>query len=124
MITPHMWRVIERNEPRVHDFFLGMGCVASTAAISNIVQAPIMPVKVKGFKWEMGWVVVGTAFFGAPDFGQNLDWPRGSTGVQRYGCIPRSAANNLGEIPQKLGAPNPLFRRVLLGRGHIGTRPC
>ena len=36
-------------------------------------------------------------------------WPRGSTGVQRYGCIPRSAANNLGQIPQKLGAPNPLF---------------
>ena len=28
---------------------------------------------------------------------------------QRYGCIPRSAANNLGQIPQKLGAPNPLF---------------
>ena len=35
--------------------------------------------------------------------------PRGSTGVQRYGCIPRSAANNLGEIPKKLGAPNLLF---------------
>ena len=39
----------------------------------------------------------------------NLNWSRGSTGVQRYGCIPRSAANNLGQIPQKLGAPNPLF---------------
>ena len=38
-----------------------------------------------------------------------LPWPRGSTGAQRYGCIPRSAANNLGEIPQNLGAPNPLF---------------
>ena len=37
------------------------------------------------------------------------NWQRGSTGVQRYGCIPRSAANNLGQIPQKLGAPNPLF---------------
>ena len=38
-----------------------------------------------------------------------VSWPRGSTGVQRYGCIPQSAANNLGEFPQKLGAPNPLF---------------
>ena len=54
-----------------------------------------------------------------------FSWPRGSTGVQRYGCIPRSAANNLGEIPQKLGAPNPLFRRVFfLGRERFGTRPC
>ena len=50
-------------------------------------------------------------------------WPRGSTGVERYGCIPRSAANNLGEIPQKMGAPNPLFSRVLLGRAHFGIRP-
>ena len=39
----------------------------------------------------------------------NFNWPRGSTGVQRYGCIPRSAANNLGEIPKNLGAPNLLF---------------
>ena len=53
-----------------------------------------------------------------------LHWPRGSTGVQRYGCIPRSAANNLGELPQKLRAPNPLFSRLLLGREHFGTRPC
>ena len=36
-------------------------------------------------------------------------WQRGSTGVERYGCIQRSAANNLGEIPQKMGALNPLF---------------
>ena len=36
-------------------------------------------------------------------------WQQGSTGVERYGCIPRSAANNLGEIPQKMGAPNPLL---------------
>ena len=46
-----------------------------------------------------------------------LFWPRGSTGVQRYGCIPRSAANNLGEIPQNLGALNPLFWRVFGGEG-------
>ena len=31
-----------------------------------------------------------------------LCWPR-------YGCIPRSGANNLGEISLKLGAPNPWF---------------
>ena len=42
-------------------------------------------------------------------FSTNRNWPRGSTGVQRYGCIPQSVANNLGEIPQKMGAPNPLF---------------
>ena len=54
----------------------------------------------------------------------NKCWPRGSTGVQRYGCIPRSAANNSGEIPQKLGALNPLFWRIFLGREHIVTRPC
>ena len=50
-------------------------------------------------------------------------WPWGSTGVQRYGCIPRSAANNLGEIPKKLGAPNLLFSRVLGWREGFGTRP-
>ena len=54
----------------------------------------------------------------------HISWWRGSTGVQRYGCIPQSAANNLGEFPQKLGAPNPLFWRVFLGREHLGTRPC
>ena len=53
-----------------------------------------------------------------------ITWPQGSTGVQRYGCIPRSAANNLGEIPQKLGAPNPLFWRGFGGRERFGTRPC
>ena len=36
-------------------------------------------------------------------------WSQGSTGVQMYGCIPRSAANSLGEIPKTLGAPNLLF---------------
>ena len=38
---------------------------------------------------------------------QGKNWPRGSTGVQRYGCIPRSAANNFGEIPKKIGSPKP-----------------
>ena len=36
------------------------------------------------------------------------NWRRGSTGVQRYGCIPCSAANNLGEIPKKFGSSKSL----------------
>ena len=40
---------------------------------------------------------------------------RGSTGVERCGCIPQSAANNLGEIPQKMGAPIPLFLKSFSG---------
>ena len=39
-----------------------------------------------------------------PEIARNFAWPRGSTGVQRYGGILRSAANNLGEIPQKIGS--------------------
>ena len=36
-----------------------------------------------------------------PDkFKDTKSWRRGSTGVKRHGCIPWSAANNLGEIPQ------------------------
>ena len=31
-----------------------------------------------------------------------------STGVQRYGCIPRSAANNLGEVPKNFGSSKSL----------------
>ena len=46
-------------------------------------------------------------------------WPRGSTGVERYGCIPRSAGKKLGlklgEIPQETGAPNPLFSKFFRG---------
>ena len=50
---------------------------------------------------------------------RRLSWPLGSTGVDRYRCISRSAATNLGKIP-----PNPLFYRVFLGREHFGTCPC
>ena len=51
-------------------------------------------------------------------------WPRGSTGVERYGCIPRSGANNLGEIPQKMGAPNPLFKEFFFWGGNtLGLVP-
>ena len=47
--------------------------------------------------------------FRTPDLGfGDVTWPRGSTGVQRYGCILRSAANNLGQIPRKMGAPKSL----------------
>ena len=41
-------------------------------------------------------------------------WPRGSTGVQRYGCILRSAANNLGEISSKS-----LLLKSLSGEGTL-----
>ena len=56
---------------------------------------------------------------------RNYTWTRGSTGVQRYGCIPRSARRTAWErSPQKLGAPNLLFWRVLGWRERFGTRPC
>jgi len=35
---PKVWESVEDSEMRVHDFFLGMGAIASTAAISNIVR--------------------------------------------------------------------------------------
>mmetsp|Transcript_107451 Transcript_107451/g.186029 ORF Transcript_107451/g.186029 Transcript_107451/m.186029 type:complete len:256 (+) Transcript_107451:2-769(+) len=35
---PHVWSAMKDSELRVHDFFLGMGFVASTAAISNIIR--------------------------------------------------------------------------------------
>ena len=62
-------------------------------------------------------------------------WPRGSTGVQRYGCIPRSAANNLGEIPKKNGRSKSLVLKSfwveitfwdssLQSPSHFGIRLC
>ena len=53
-----------------------------------------------------------------------LYWPRGSTGVQRYGCIPQSAANNLEEIPQKLGLQTPCFEEFLGGGNVLGLVPA
>ena len=39
-----------------------------------------------------------------------IDWPWGSPGAERYGCILQSAAHNLGEIPsKKKEALNSLF---------------
>ena len=67
-------------------------------------------------------------FFVGRNFGSNaggrrsisLNWSRESAGVARYGCIPQSAANNLGEIPLKIGAPDPSARRVMLERNTLG----
>ena len=55
---------------------------------------------------------------------QNKSWPRGSTGVKRYGCIPRSAANKLGRIPKILGAQNPYFKEFLWGGNTLGLVPA
>ena len=53
------------------------------------------------------------------------NWPRGSTGVERYGFIPRSAANNLGKIPQKMGARNPFILKSLCWGGNtLGLVPA
>ena len=46
----------------------------------------------------------------------------GSTGVERYWCIPRSAANNLGEIPQKWELEIPCFKGGFPGEEDFGTR--
>ena len=88
----------------------GVGCHSRDAVAACVAIACTM-------YYEVTTQIIWKQFF-------YVTWPRGSTGVQRYGCIPRSAANTLGEIPQKLGAPNPLFSRVFLGKEHFGTRPC
>ena len=44
-------------------------------------------------------------------------------GVERYGCILRSVANNLGEIPRKIEARHPLFSRVFWGANTWGLVP-
>lgn len=36
--APSIWEAVKDSELRMHDFFLGMGAVASTAAISNIIR--------------------------------------------------------------------------------------
>merc|ERR1740129_1994194 len=36
--APKIWKAVVDSEMRVHDFFLGMGAVVSTAAISNIIR--------------------------------------------------------------------------------------
>ena len=53
---------------------------------------------------------------------KGITWPLEGTGVERYGCIPQSAANNLGEIPQRMGAPNP-FEEFFWGGNTLGLVP-
>ena len=54
----------------------------------------------------------------------NKVWPRGSTGVQRYGCIPQSAANSLGEIPQNWELQIPCFEQFFWGANTFGLVPA
>ena len=51
-------------------------------------------------------------------------WPRGSMGVKRYGCIPRSAANNLGEIPKNWELQISWFEEFLGGENVLGLVPA
>ena len=53
----------------------------------------------------------------------DLTWSWREHGCRKYGCIPRSAGNNLGEIPQQLGAANPLFQKFFRETTHFGTCP-
>ena len=53
----------------------------------------------------------------------NSLWRRGSTGVDRYGCILRSAKNNLGEIPQKWEFQIPKFKEFFWGANTLGLVP-
>ena len=57
--------------------------------------------------------------FPYPLFRHVDSWLRGSTGVQRYGCIRRSGDNNLREIPQRLGAPKFLVLTSSSGEGTL-----
>ena len=51
-------------------------------------------------------------------------WRRGGiTGVERYRCILRSAANNLGEIPQNMGAQILWFKEFFWRRNTLGLVP-
>ena len=72
------------------------------------------------FSVEFSTKIIPKSAEKCPISGRRKIRPRGSTGVERYGRIPRSAANNLGEIFWKMGAPNPLFYTVSLRREHRG----
>ena len=45
----------------------------------------------------------------------NFGHGEGSTGVQRYGCILPSAANNFGEIPENWKFQMPCFKELFWG---------
>ena len=61
--------------------------------------------------------VVGRGAGAGDGWGRFLFWPWGSTGVERCGCIPRSVANNLGEIPQKWELQMPYFEQFFFSSG-------
>ena len=50
---------------------------------------------------------------------QEMLWSRGSTGVQRYGCIPRSAVNNFGTDPSNIGSSKSLVLKSFSGEGTL-----
>ena len=48
-----------------------------------------------------------------------MKWERGSGGGQRYRCIPRSAANNLGKIPLKNESSKSLVLKTFSGESTV-----
>ena len=98
---PHISQIVERIHFGAYTWFSCIRTLANTGKYS----------------WRIIYVLVSCQ-------GVFSSWPRGSAGVQRYGCILRTAANHLGEIPQKLGAPDPLFWRVFLGGNTLGLVPA
>ena len=54
-----------------------------------------------------------------PNYNSNNSWSR----VQRYGCIPRSPANYLGEIPQIWELQIPYFEEFFWGGNTLGLVP-
>ena len=64
-------------------------------------------------------VLVSSLLMFTDKFHSNFDmltgfiaWRQGSTGAERSRCVPKSAANNLEQIPQKMGVPKSLFWEV------------
>ena len=53
----------------------------------------------------------------------SLNWPRGSTGVERYGCIPGVGRPTWERSLKKWELQIPCFKAFFLGREHFGTRP-
>ena len=53
-----------------------------------------------------------------------LCWSWWGAGVERYGCIPQSTANNLGEIPRKWGLQMPYFEELFCGRNTLALVPA
>ena len=54
------------------------------------------------------------------NFSFQFCWSWGSTDVERYECIPQSAANNFGEVPQKWELQIPCLRKFFWGATTLG----